>query len=225
MEIFDNFMKTLGKSLWKVICLILQIIIYVFIWKIAYWAFNEFSRCPYGFGFFEYNRYTDVADRIPPDIFISVKELFPYGYTATEYFCFFLACLFVVLIFASIHMPRIIGKMNKKEREFSETIPFLLIIIESVLIPVLYYLNINKEFSWWIVKDFILVVIALAVFNFPNFIMCMTKDYGWVFFLIVNLVIAVSFGIMSVFFLYSLFEVLVVIFIILAFFNFGPFFS
>jgi len=218
MEKFDHYIKCLGKGLWKVICLILQIIVYIIVWKIAYWGFKEFSRYPYATIILNSNRNTDIAEKIPPEIFERIEELLPYKYTSVEYFCIFLACMAVIMVFAIVHIPRIAVKMNKTRRVGSETIPFLAVILEAILIPILYYMNINKDFTWWIIQDFIIVLIALAIFNVPNYFM--SFEYGWVRFLIINLIIAISFGIISVFFLYSIVKVVVIIIVILAFLNF-----
>lgn len=212
MEKFDYLIKKLGKGLWKIICIILQVIAYVVLWKIVYWAFGEFSRSPYGI-VFEYNQKTDITERIPPKIFTYIKEVLPYDYTSLEYFCFFLACITLIMVFAIVHMPRIVKKLNKTRRVTSETIPHLMIILEAILIPILYYMHINKEISLWIIKDFIIVFVALEIFNLPN--LFMSINYGWINYLIINLIIAFCFGTISLFFLYSLFEVLIVIIIVL----------
>lgn len=217
MKKFDEFIISIGKALWKIICFVLQIMMYVIIWKISYWGIIELSKHPYGI-VFTYNIRTDIEHKIPPTIFENIVQIMPYECTSMECFGIILASCAVILAFTCIHLPRIFAKLNRKRIVDSKTIPMLSIGIEAMIVPIIYYINLNKEFSWWIIKDFIIVFLTLGFFNMGNNFN--SVDYGWQKYLIINLLIALSFGIMASFFLYPLLEVFVLIMLILGILNF-----
>lgn len=220
MEKFDNIIIKIGKWICKILWLIIRIVIYFFVGKLAYILFQKFTRDPYHIWLFYYNSKTEIENKIPPIIIKNIAEVLPFERSGEEYFCALLACLVVILIFASITLPRIIDKFCKNFEETSKTIPYLALMMEALIIPILYYININKDFTWWIIKDIILAFSELWILNWFNSI-C-GKYYGWKKYLFVNLIIAICFGVISVFFLYQMFELVVILFFIYLIINMLP---
>ena len=204
MEKFDNTVIKVGKLIFKILCLIILMVVLFFVGKLAYKGFSIVINDPYSHCFLGYNFESDIVYKVPPRFTKTLAGILPFDYVAEEYFCAILSSMAVILIFASVIFPRIVYRSTKDWGERSVTIPYLALLIEAITIPFVYHLNIHKDISWWIIKDIVIVFIELAVLNWFNWLS--SRRYGWKKYLSINIVIALSYGIISMFFLYQMFE-------------------